>query len=78
LAKILAVFAQTTASFFAKNVIITFVFEKNANFFTENWQKSQKIVTITSTLGAVKVEASVLITASNLLEMRHFTGQLRP
>jgi hypothetical protein len=28
-------------------VIITLVFEKNANFFTENWQKSQKIVIIT-------------------------------
>jgi hypothetical protein len=26
------------------------VFEKNATFFTENWQKSQKIVIITSTL----------------------------
>jgi hypothetical protein len=24
------------------------VFEKNANFFAENWQKSQKIVIITS------------------------------
>jgi hypothetical protein len=24
-------------------------FEKNANFFAENWQKSQKIVIITST-----------------------------
>jgi hypothetical protein len=26
-------------------------FEKNANFFAENWQKSQKIVIITSTPG---------------------------
>jgi hypothetical protein len=34
---------------FAKIVIITLVFEKNANFFAENWQKSQKIVIITST-----------------------------
>jgi hypothetical protein len=50
LAKILAFFAQTTASF-CKNVIITLVFEKNANFFAENWQKSQKIVIITSTPG---------------------------
>jgi hypothetical protein len=48
LAKILAFFAQATASF-CKNVIITLVFEKNANFFAENWQKSQKIVIITST-----------------------------
>jgi hypothetical protein len=28
--------------------IITLDFEKNANFFTVNWQKSQKIVIITS------------------------------
>jgi hypothetical protein len=34
---------------FAKIVIITLVFEKNANFFAKNWQKSQKIVIITST-----------------------------
>jgi hypothetical protein len=27
------------------------VFEKNANFFAENWEKSQKIVIITSTPG---------------------------
>jgi hypothetical protein len=49
LAKILAFFAQTTASFCKKIGIITLVFEKNANFFAENWQKSQKIVIITST-----------------------------
>jgi hypothetical protein len=47
LAKILAFFVQTTASF-SKNLIITLVFEKNAHFFAENWQKSQKIVIITS------------------------------
>jgi hypothetical protein len=29
---------------FEKIVIITLVFEKNANFFAENWQKSQKTV----------------------------------
>jgi hypothetical protein len=34
---------------FAKIVIITLVFEKNDIFFAENWQKSQKIVIITST-----------------------------
>jgi hypothetical protein len=33
-------------------LIITLVFEKNANFFAENWQKSQKFVIITSTPGA--------------------------
>jgi hypothetical protein len=32
-----------------KIFIITLVSEKNANFFAENWQKSQKIVIITST-----------------------------
>jgi hypothetical protein len=36
---------------FAKIVILTLVFEKNANFFAENCQKSQKIVIITSTPG---------------------------
>jgi hypothetical protein len=46
LAKILAFFAQTTASF-CKNLVL----EKNANFFAENWQKSQKIVIMTSTPG---------------------------
>jgi hypothetical protein len=50
LAKMLAIFAQTTASF-CKNLIITLVFEKNANFFAKNWQKSQKFVIITSTPG---------------------------
>jgi hypothetical protein len=46
--KKLTVFAETTASF-CKNLIRTLDFEKNANFFAENWQKSQKFVTITST-----------------------------
>jgi hypothetical protein len=40
-------------SVFAKIVIITLVFEKNAIFFAEKWQKSQKIVIITSTPGGV-------------------------
>jgi hypothetical protein len=30
-------------------VVITLIFEKNADFFAENWGKSPKIVTITST-----------------------------
>jgi hypothetical protein len=34
-----------------KFLIITLVFETNANFFAENWQKSQKNVIITSTPG---------------------------
>jgi hypothetical protein len=36
-----------------KILIITLAFEKNANFFAENWEKSQKIVIITSTPGVV-------------------------
>jgi hypothetical protein len=48
LAKILAFFAQTSVVF-AKIVIITLVLRKTPNFFAENWQKSQKIVIITST-----------------------------
>jgi hypothetical protein len=30
-------------------VIITLVLKKNANFVAENWEKSQKIVILTST-----------------------------
>jgi hypothetical protein len=36
---------------FLKKLTITLVFEKNANFFAENCQKSQKIVIITSNPG---------------------------
>jgi hypothetical protein len=43
-----------------ENWIITLVFEKNANFFAENWQKSQKIVIITSTPGLKMPELRVL------------------
>jgi hypothetical protein len=50
LAKILAFFAQTNASF-CKPLSITLVFEKNADFLAENLQKSQKIMIITSTPG---------------------------
>jgi DNA polymerase II small subunit/DNA polymerase delta subunit B len=32
-------------------MIITLILRKNANFFAENWQKSQKIVIITVTPG---------------------------
>jgi hypothetical protein len=38
-----------------KILIITLVFEKNAKFFAENWQKLQKIVIITSTPGYAAV-----------------------
>jgi hypothetical protein len=36
---------------FKKNLIVTLVFEKNANFFAENCQKSQKKVIVTSATG---------------------------
>jgi hypothetical protein len=49
-AKKLAFLTQNKAKL-CKNLIITLVFEKNAKFFDENWQKSQKIVIITSTPG---------------------------
>jgi hypothetical protein len=48
--KKIGVSAQNKAKL-CKNWIITLFFEKTANFFTENWQKSQKIVIITSTPG---------------------------
>jgi hypothetical protein len=42
LARILPFFAQTTARF-CKQLIITLVFEKNGNFFAENWQNRRKL-----------------------------------
>jgi hypothetical protein len=42
LSKILAFFAQTSASF-NKHLIIALVFEKNANFFAQNWQNRRKL-----------------------------------
>jgi hypothetical protein len=49
-AKKLAFLTQNKAKI-CKILIITSVFEKNANFFAENCQKSQKIVIITSVPG---------------------------
>jgi hypothetical protein len=46
----LACLAQNKAKL-CKNLIITLVFVKNANFFAENWKKLQKMVIITSTPG---------------------------
>jgi hypothetical protein len=46
----LAFVAQNKAKL-CKNLIITLVFVKNANFFAENWEKSQKMVIITSSPG---------------------------
>jgi hypothetical protein len=39
---------------------VTLVFDKNANFFAENCQKSQKIVIITSTPAANRQQVSEL------------------
>jgi hypothetical protein len=57
LAKKSAFLPQTKGNF-AEKVIITSVFEKIAIFFAENWQKSQKIVIITSTPGPMEVGES--------------------
>jgi hypothetical protein len=48
LAKKIGVFYSNKAKL-CKSLIIALVFEKNAKFFAENCQKSQKIVIITST-----------------------------
>jgi RNase P/RNase MRP subunit p30 len=40
---------QNKAKIRKTKLIITLVFEKDANFFAENWEKSPKIVIITST-----------------------------
>jgi hypothetical protein len=51
----MAFLAQNKAKLY-KNLIITLVFENNAKYFAENWQKSQKIVIITSTPGQSQSE----------------------
>jgi hypothetical protein len=63
-------------------LIITLVFEKNANFFAENWEKSQKIVVITSTPGwQVKVILNsnplgeILIVGRKKTVISHSRGQ---
>jgi hypothetical protein len=60
LAKILPFFAQTNASI-CKILIVTLVFEKNVDFFAEYWQKSQKIVIITSTPGHTAKENVLIV-----------------
>jgi hypothetical protein len=45
-------FLLKTRLSYANIMIMTLVFEKNANFFAENWQKLQKLVIITSTPGS--------------------------
>jgi phosphoserine phosphatase len=47
ISKKMAFLTQNKAKF-RKKIIIALVIEKNANFFAEKWQKSQKIVIITS------------------------------
>jgi Ni,Fe-hydrogenase III small subunit len=49
-AKKIGVFSQNKAKI-CTILMITLVYEKNANFFAKNCQKSQKIVIITSTPG---------------------------
>jgi hypothetical protein len=55
LAKILPYFSQTTASF-AKKLIITLAFEKNANFSPKIGKNCEKIVIIISTPDKKKKE----------------------
>jgi hypothetical protein len=49
-------------------MIITLVFEKNANFFAENCRKSQKIVIITSVHG-------INVVISILSDLRQFSAK---
>jgi hypothetical protein len=56
-AKKLAFLTQNKAKL-CKNLIITLVFEKNANFFAKNCQKSQKIVIITSVPDWAKIRST--------------------
>jgi hypothetical protein len=60
IAKKLAFLTQNKTKL-CKFLIISLDFEKNANFFAENWQKSLKIVIITSFLDSktfIKFSAS--------------------
>jgi hypothetical protein len=62
-AKKLAFLTQNKAKL-CKNLIITLVFEKNANFFAENCQKLQKIVIITSVPDAMPLEGAIGVNCS--------------
>jgi hypothetical protein len=59
LAKKLAFLTKNKAKFW-KNLIITLVFGKNANFFAENCPNSQKIVIITSTPGRTGANPTIV------------------
>jgi hypothetical protein len=63
----MASFAPTTARFY-KNVIITLVFEKKVNVFTENWQRSQKIVIVTLTPGRKRTSQAQIATLFMYIE----------
>jgi hypothetical protein len=52
----LAFFTQNKGKL-CKILIVTLVFEKNANFFAKNCRKLQKIVIITSTPGSSRLTA---------------------
>jgi hypothetical protein len=68
--KKLAFLTQSKAKL-CKILIMTLVFEKNANFFAENWEKSQKIVIITSIPGLLTARQD-LKSGANVMDI--FSG----
>jgi hypothetical protein len=52
-----------------KILILTLAFEKNANFFAENCQKSPKIVIITLAQVEPEIEAAAQLTAEDLTKL---------
>jgi hypothetical protein len=73
-AKKLAFLTQNKAKL-CKIMIITLVFEKNANFFADNCRKSQKIVIIPSTPGANTTTFELTATTPALWQSRAFLHQ---
>jgi hypothetical protein len=63
--KKLAFLTQNKAKL-CKTLIVTLVFEKKRQFFAENCQKSQKIVIITSTPGAIPTTSQFTTTTPAL------------
>jgi hypothetical protein len=70
-AKKLAFLTQNKGKLF-KILIITLVFEKNANFFAKNCRKSQKIVIITSTPAHWRIFYGFISRRIMLTVLRHF------
>jgi hypothetical protein len=70
----MAFLTQNKAKFW-KKLIITFVFEKNANFFAENWEKSQKIVIITSTPEVTIIGLKIFV-ITNVFALKIFGSTL--